>query len=145
MLKWTTMIYVIWHWHARSLFLADYVVVHQTNVKVLKFSLRYIPCGFIAEVSILIPRGNCIFKVGLCIYNVFHCRLLFLVIRIVKSSSNYNLLKIGVFSCSVIFENVFCFVTIACLHKVTASKNEMHQEPLKRKVFKTASLILEHS
>lgn len=64
------------------------MVIYQTNVKVLKFSLRYIPCGFIAEVKILIPRGNCIFKVELRIYNVFHCGLLFLVIRIVKSSSS---------------------------------------------------------
>lgn len=64
------------------------MVIHQKNVKVLKLSLRYIPCGFIAEVKILIPRGNCISKVGLCIYEVFHCGLLFLVIRIVKNSSN---------------------------------------------------------
>lgn len=64
------------------------MVIYQTNVKVLKFSLRYIPCGFIAEVKILIPRGNCIFKVELCIYNVSHCGLLFLIIEIVKSSNN---------------------------------------------------------
>lgn len=84
------------------------MVIHQPDVKVLKFSPRYIPCGFIAEGKILIAKGKCIFKVGLCIYSGFvHRGLPFLTISVVKSWSNVSFMKSSLFVPLAILENAF--------------------------------------